>query len=240
MKNIIAITSLLAAGTLLANAATAVQNEDSGWTLSGSGAEVNSLFSEILAGSDYQVGDAFSIDFKVTSSTFDGYTSGSVATLADSYYLFSQAGSYLGLSASTSNLRNASNVDPGAKAATSTDTTNLLHTITTNSGELAYGWVSLNTAGTGSNASGLINTQISISTDGANSVILLNFSNASVYDTKIELVGTVLDATKFAFSDKISAVDFTTSIPEPSAFGLLAGLGALALAGTRRRRAKKA
>ena len=45
--------------------------------------------------------------------------------------------------------------------------------------------------------------------------------NASMYNASL-----VLDGTTYTF------------IPEPSAFGLLAGLGALALAGTRRRRRK--
>ncbi|MBP3301552.1 MAG: PEP-CTERM sorting domain-containing protein [Opitutales bacterium] len=233
MKKYISVAALLAAGTMFAGAAvTATQNEDKGWTLTGSGEEINAGFLSILEGSNYTVGDAFEISFTVTGNTFNAYITDSVAQLGTNYYLVSQAGNYLGLSYNADSLSNGTS-DPGPNKTGTVNETKKVHEIS-GAGPV-YGWVSLN-ANQASATYGVSNLQVTLGTDGTNSYVNLNFDGEDEYDTNVTLNGFVLDAGKFALGSNITGASLTTSIPEPSAFGMLAGMGALALVVARRRR----
>ncbi len=88
-------------------------------------------------------------------------------------------------------------------------------------GVLASGSVADNVFGTNFDGDGLSRLTLSTATSG------FSFADFKVFQ------GTALTA------EQVGALYSASSpIPEPSAFGLLAGLGALALAGTRRRRRK--
>lgn len=51
-----------------------------------------------ILNSGYQAGDAFTLTFTIDSTSFDGYTTATVITLAPSWNINSQAGNYLGFS----------------------------------------------------------------------------------------------------------------------------------------------
>ena len=85
-----------------------------------------------------------------------------------------------------------------------------------------------------------------LSTENQNGIWNLTDANSVMlrvdgYDT-LGLVseGTTLSAGQAALVYKNKGLYLVSGIPEPSAFGLLAGLGALALAASRRRRSRKA
>ena len=71
--------------------------------------------------------------------------------------------------------------------------------------------------------------------------IVLSFDELQTWTTGDKIMvavgGPMFSPPEGTYTVKIKDVSYST-IPEPSAFGLLAGLGALALAGTRRRRRK--
>ena len=90
--------------------------------------------------------------------------------------------------------------------------------------------------------SGVYYETLASTAGGANGNISWNVSSISDIDTvskfAVYFQGTGGTATSSYTISNIKASLTTGAIPEPSAFGLLAGLGALALAGTRRRRRK--
>ncbi len=229
MKKYIALAALLAAGSALANAEADLSNK-----------AVNDALAEALLTTNYQFGDAFTLNLTVGTDDMDGYTSDWVLILskdgagsATDWGVFSQAGDYVAMDNTAAN-------DRSWVAPTSTEGT--VFTWTTSDGVKLDSWVSKNS--TGGNASpGIEGMGITVLCDGTNSTITLDMTNGTT--SVIQANGLVLDANDIELGSHITTIKelgsfaangITAAIPEPSTFGLLAGLGALALVGARRRR----
>ncbi len=239
MRNIITTATLLAAGTLVGNAATTITVADStkttnqgaltytaptsgdkmGW-VSGEG-----LFENIVESSTarYVATTVFKLDIDTLSSD---------SSLADTILLTYQISSgnttgAVGLYATTEGLK--------WKCQGSKWSTNLnlpYNTLKTNTydynstdGTVLLGFRS-------SRYSGSSGSQVG-NKDFTSFYSAAGLKSSNVYTT----IGINTEyISQFAVS---SGLNIPSDVPEPSAFGLLAGLGALALAGARRRRSRK-
>lgn len=258
MKNIIAITSLLAAGTALANAATTVLETDftsvsempEGWT-SGQwngwntphfsfseekGAYIaqdwkqNSLETVV----DIQSGNAYSISFSTYVS--DGAENGLMFYLSsDSYSIV------FGTSYNSNSYISIGYLNEAVDTRTSNGDTGSFVSFQTNTGK--------NPTVLKSSADDFFETDIKKSLDytvsiegGALSISVSNGTSvwnsgqvSIAEDFSFDSIGFILDGGSNNVGVKNIVI---SSVPEPSAFGLLAGAGALALAAARRRRRK--
>ncbi len=240
MRNIITTATLLAAGTLVGNAATTITVADStkttnqgaltytaptsgdkmGW-VSGEG-----LFENIVESSTarYVATTVFKLDIDTLSSD-----SSLADTLLLTYQISSESTSgAVGLYATTNGLK--------WKWQGSKWSTNL---------NLPYNTLKTNTydynSTDGTVLLGFRSSRYSETKSGSQ---VANKDFTSVYSAtslKTDKVYTTIGInteyiSQFAVS---SGLNIPSDVPEPSAFGLLAGLGALALAGARRRRSRK-
>ncbi|MGF0069364.1 PEP-CTERM sorting domain-containing protein [Candidatus Spyradosoma sp. SGI.093] len=257
MKNIIAITSLFAAGTLCASAAgTLVYYGDTG------------AGSDIFSASQWGYSTLF-YDYTENATRDDGKTL-TTSTWADAN---SSVDSYKTAMQTVGNTDFSLRFDPtiAMSAATSVafGISSAIYLDSFDVGSAAPTSFTLDFGTSGSitaksklnfgasvkDVDGSINIVASGITAGAERLLLStenqygiwNLSDATSvtltvdgYDTSLGLVesGTVLSEGQAALVYKNKALYLVSGIPEPSAFGLLAGLGALALAGTRRRRRK--
>ncbi len=146
-----------------------------------------------FSGASYADG-AFLLTTKITAHDFNGYGTGYIVDIGNAdkpYYLITQAGAYVGLSASNTSMSDGTN-EIGANSSGTYSATQKLHTITGENGELVYGWVSLNN-NKGSAAYGIQNMYVTIDSNGIDeSSITLDFDGANENDTLIQLNGTVL------------------------------------------------
>ncbi|MBE6401545.1 MAG: PEP-CTERM sorting domain-containing protein [Verrucomicrobia bacterium] len=158
---------------------------------------------------------AFSFDFTFTGMDIaKGYDSAEILNLGTTgYYLGTQQARYIAVS-------NAEGDDLGA-------VNNIRYTDYT--GDLTSGWV----WDSGSQG-GVYNQKYSISYDGISTLTIDVASQKTLVFTNV----TNLDAREFDLGEKVTgaSVSNLVAVPEPSAFGLLAGVGALALVASRRRR----
>ena len=135
------------------------------------------LDSQIEA-SGYQEGDAFSLSFAINayqrhtvSNYLDTYDDSSwdLITLAEDYYVMTQAQQYVGLSASTNKMRDSDNEDPGWANSTSVN-----GTFTYSSDGYLYSWISRksNTGNEKLSDSYLLNMTVTIASNGKDSSTL--------------------------------------------------------------------
>ncbi len=230
-KSIIPTALLLVAGTALSHAATYTYESLTG----GSKGTANTTLSSLA--SCYTEGTSWSMSFTI-NATFSSGT-GNILKLADSYYLIMQTGAYFGLSSVYSSMRNASSSEEGWATVTSTeDATN---TFSTSSGELLYGWVSYDSDGSTAGTKTAADSVFTVAYDATtgNTTITMDFSTKNSVTEVVTLTGVQLKFSDVSVGDYSALALSTVSItivPEPSAFGLLAGVGALAFVASRRRR----
>lgn len=163
------------------------------------------LDSQIEA-SGYQAGDAFSLSFAInayqlhTQNAYYDYshTSWALITLAEDYYVMTQAQQYVGLSASTNKMQNSENTDPGWAGSTSVNGTS-----TYSSDGYLYSWISRKT-NTGNEAlSNLLNMTVTIASDGTDSTLTFTFPDRS---SSITLNNVVINANDIEIRDDIAFI----------------------------------
>lgn len=195
--------------------------------------EVNALIDQWIADTNYTAGDDFSLSFTIDSYRgFGNYDVESIVTLDTDYYLITQTGSYEGLSSVTNSVKAADKTtDPGTANSENANPVN-----TYSSSGALYGWISKQADGQRP-ASTLAGATISVAYDAETAISTIEFILAAGGKNVVNMSGYVLDANDIVINETRDYVLSNVSIiPEPSAFGLLAGLGALALVGTRRRK----
>ena len=238
MKNIIAITSLLAAGTVLATAETTFTTVDDSYIVAtGNGnyygfvtsLNYGLLSSTTVSGTEATLAEfAAGMDLNFDSITFTirgGNASGNTVKLAVYEYTGDRTtGTFVGLS---ENALRDTTVGAG-NLATFTFDGIIINSAT------KYQFLFVDSSATAETVDSFIEYQelakqwgilVGHDNDGSTSI-------APGYGT---YTASAINSWETQYVPKYSIV---TSIPEPSAFGLLAGLGALALAGSRRRRRK--
>ena len=157
-----------------------------------------------------------------------------------SLYLMTQIGNYVGI-----NTVSASNEGVGNMASSlTTDAEKKVH-ILTMAGKATPAWLSYNVNGSGTAAYGIRNAVFTISTDGTDSTVFIDYDGANEYSTKLVMTGYVLNANKLVLSDDSYGLVFSDStfvaggntylIPEPAT----ATLSLLALAGLAARRRRR-
>lgn len=215
MKKFILVPSLLAAGTMLANAET--------------GAELNTLIEKWITETSYTAGDDFSLSFTVNSVSYF-QDRDSIIKLDDSYYLMTQETWYAGLSSSATSMSNSTGGDPGTAESANSNPVNTY----TSEGAL-YGWISKAADGTRPQTT-IEGATIVVSYDSAEKTSTVKLLLASGGQNIVNMSNYVLDVNDFEVNTSKGWTFSNIAIPEPSAFGMLAGLGALALVASRRRR----
>ena len=235
MKHIITITSLLAAGTVLANAevlidVAEISQSGNNWTASWSVGDATTL-------SNYW---AVQVTLDEFAATKTGYT---LVQLNSAVWFKGQSDSpatstYLGLQFAGKDHWVSANGEATGSSLLYTDVVanKTPVTVVNNNGTFSF-WVGneQKTLRNGDNATDGGST-VSIS-ESAAATIASGFGVVSTLASLKVASFTAEDLNSVNIADIVSSMS-SYSIPEPSAFGLLAGLGALALAGTRRRRRK--
>ncbi len=218
MKNIIAITSLLAAGTLCANA------EEFIWT------STDGDFSGFKNADENLIAITGDFSLEMTFQLSSYHTDCVIQLSPDAG--FDKKGSLeLGFSGATGKIYTYATDDTASTYTTGGHFS--AGRVVNNAATLVFQFSNYNAA---TNTYSLTVTYPSAWSAGSGDTFSnVSFGSEEIIWTQLNLAGTT--ANPSVSSLKLVTENFHV-IPEPSAFGLLAGLGALALAGTRRRRRK--
>ena len=248
MKKLILISSLLAAGTFVANAAvTIVLNATEKPTWATDNCSLNDTGEKT-----FQLSNGDSIVFKPTSGNFWGTASNNDGVTNKTWQntaALTEMSSSLGLSATLTNgdingLLYTATGDYGSKSIVSLTMSSLsagdsivLYALVT-SRQVAL------TSSEGLVVSGITNAVFSYATNSGSDFSSTASYSANAKDYTLVKISGKLGSNKIVNLSSNAAKNgwgmiAYSAVPEPSAFGLLAGLGALALVGARRRRKTK-
>ncbi len=169
--------------------------------------------------SGYQAGDAFTLSFTIDSTTFDGYTTAPVITLAQGWNINSQAGTYLGFSDTDNSVDGGLTTSEGSY--TSSNTSEVLGTISVGDEGWFYKVNGLNTL-----TFTITEATLSI-TKGSADVATLDI-DGDLTASNIVLGSRITGISGLSFTA-------TPAVPEPAT----ATLSLLALAGLAARRRRK-
>lgn len=236
MKKYITLAALLAAGTACMHAGV-------------TGSDAQSLLSEIVA-TEYTQGEAYTLTFTIEDFGGINDSAKEILSLSSGYYLIAQlnggnsAQRYFGLSNEKD--------DAPAPADFTFSKDGDVKTLTSTEGALPLSWITRNDDGSASawrqltDSSGNYEVTIQIASDGTDSSLTLTYGGANSTTDKVLFVGTDIVLSGITPSAGFGSAELSSAslvldgktyvIPEPSAFGMLAGLGALALVASRRRR----
>lgn len=212
-----------------------------------SASEFSTYWENALNSANYEYGDTFSLTLTILDSTnYNNHGVGGVLQLGENLYLMTQLGNYLGLNSVANS--NDSIERLAGSAITTVGYENSFTVTSTQKIWLSYSGTNDNSGFRNTMPSGVNNVAITLSTDGVNSSIYLDFDGSTEYDSNITISDYVLDATKIrlcsttADADQhiggglnFKAANVSYSIPEPTT----ATLSLLALAGLAARRRRR-
>ncbi|MBE6401486.1 MAG: PEP-CTERM sorting domain-containing protein [Verrucomicrobia bacterium] len=230
MKKYITLAALLAAGTTFANAdpevySTPWPGTGDGYTRGGMNAQEINLAGFSLSAEEYYIGDITFAKNTYTAS-FASYLA--IVDLSSNLLL--------GISNEVSSLTGQSFGNASGKAAAAYSFSNL--TLSADSSYLAVflsGTTSLAVGSEFDFTSDLITT-VTSDKNGIYCTALDSNKNSYGYAKSISDEGVISNFTDSSLTYGATYKVSVTPVPEPSAFGMLAGLGALALVASRRRR----